>query len=97
MTTLWWVSVTLHGAKLAEGVVPTTEQTAGTAGEKIRKQADSLAAHLAGTAATLLGLEPARTCWLKREHGYMCYSIEPRDQSRQTHPHSWRRSETSVR
>jgi hypothetical protein len=94
MTTHWWVSETINGVKLAEGIVETDEQPAGTAGEKIRKAADNLAAHLAGTAATALGLSPIHVCWLRRKGGYMSYTIEPK---RQPHELLWRRSDNRVR
>lgn len=68
MATRWWVE--MHGVQLADGTVQAAYISLN--------DVDDIAAHLAGTAAKLLGVDPIGCCRLKRGNGSKVYGIVER-------------------
>lgn len=96
MTTHWWIANERNGHRVAEGVIDVGKLPAGPGGAKMRKDADDLAAEIAGTVAALMGLEPTSVCWIKRAGGTLYYQVIKRTAGN-ARGHKWRQSDIYIR
>lgn len=94
VTTKWWITAPGQTMHLASGVVHTERIAAGSAGERLRKNADDTAAQAAATAAEARGLDPVAACWLRRVNGKTCYGVQARAAQ---HAQKWRKSDIARR